>query len=192
MLDDAFQHRRVQRLADIVLVSADRWTGDVRLLPAGPWREPLEAVRRATLVVVTRKAAERSHASMRCTNSSPRVAPAIPRVSVRSRARRPRSGATRSRRDATARRRWRARRFARFCRSPIRGRSSQQLEARGAIVDARDFPDHHRVSRARKSSVSRPDSRRAIWSICTLKDAVKLGAAAGLALRRRCGMFLSR
>jgi tetraacyldisaccharide 4'-kinase len=29
VLDDAFQHRRVQRAADIVLVSADRWTGQV-------------------------------------------------------------------------------------------------------------------------------------------------------------------
>src|SRR5215211_769933 len=57
VLDDAFQHRRVQRIADLVLVSADRWTPTVRLLPAGPWREPLRAIRRATLVIVTRKAA---------------------------------------------------------------------------------------------------------------------------------------
>src|SRR3954470_7648563 len=28
VLDDAFQHRRVQRMADLVLVSADRWTAD--------------------------------------------------------------------------------------------------------------------------------------------------------------------
>src|SRR6185312_3859607 len=58
VLDDAFQHRRVQRAADLVLISADRWTDDVRLLPAGPWREPLRAIRRATLVIVTRKAAD--------------------------------------------------------------------------------------------------------------------------------------
>src|SRR4051794_15640030 len=58
VLDDAFQHRRVGRLADLVLVSADRWTDNVRLLPAGPWREPLRAIRRATLVIVTRKSAD--------------------------------------------------------------------------------------------------------------------------------------
>lgn len=57
ILDDAFQHRRAARVADVVLVSADRWTGTVRLLPAGPFREPLTSLRRATLVVVTVKAA---------------------------------------------------------------------------------------------------------------------------------------
>ena len=82
VLDDAFQHRRVQRLADIVLISADRWTGDVRLLPAGPWREPLESVRRATLVVVTRKAASDLRVG-EVHEQLARIAPAIPRVSVR-------------------------------------------------------------------------------------------------------------
>ncbi len=58
VLDDAFQHRRLARQADIVLVSADRWKhGSRRPLPAGPFREPLTALRRADLAVVTRKAA---------------------------------------------------------------------------------------------------------------------------------------
>jgi tetraacyldisaccharide 4'-kinase len=60
VLDDAFQHRRIARVADIVLVSADAWNGEVRLLPAGSWREPLSALRRATVVIVTRKAADES------------------------------------------------------------------------------------------------------------------------------------
>ena len=56
VLDDAFQHRRAHRVVDVVLVSADvRWT--TRCLPAGPLREPVRALRRADLVVVTRKAA---------------------------------------------------------------------------------------------------------------------------------------
>ena len=57
VLDDAFQHRRAPRTVDLVLVSADEWTGAVRLLPAGPFREPLPALSRADLVVVTAKAA---------------------------------------------------------------------------------------------------------------------------------------
>jgi tetraacyldisaccharide 4'-kinase len=57
VLDDAFQHRRAARTADIVLVSAESWTERRHLLPAGPWREPLAALRRASLVVVTRKSA---------------------------------------------------------------------------------------------------------------------------------------
>ena len=57
ILDDAFQHRRIQRMEDIVLVSADSWREPVRLLPAGPWRERPTALSRASFVVVTRKAA---------------------------------------------------------------------------------------------------------------------------------------
>ncbi len=43
VLDDAFQHRQMPRDLDVVLVSADAWDGRVRLLPAGPFREPLSA-----------------------------------------------------------------------------------------------------------------------------------------------------
>lgn len=57
VLDDAFQHRRARRVADVVLLSADRFAGAVRLLPAGPYREPLTALQRATAIVVTVKAA---------------------------------------------------------------------------------------------------------------------------------------
>lgn len=57
LLDDAFQHRRAARVADVVLVSADRWNGRTRLLPAGPFREPMASLHRATLVLVTVKAA---------------------------------------------------------------------------------------------------------------------------------------
>src|SRR5262245_13262679 len=57
VLDDAFQHRRIARIEDIVLVSADGWTGSVRLLPSGPWRESPRALKRASFVIVTRKAA---------------------------------------------------------------------------------------------------------------------------------------
>ena len=57
VLDDAFQHRRADRWGDIVLVSADSWGSSHRLLPAGPWREPVHALHRAALTIVTRKAA---------------------------------------------------------------------------------------------------------------------------------------
>jgi tetraacyldisaccharide 4'-kinase len=57
VMDDGFQHRRLHRDVDIVLVAAERWDDDPRLLPRGPWREPRKALRRADLVVVTRKTA---------------------------------------------------------------------------------------------------------------------------------------
>lgn len=54
VLDDGFQHRRLGRELDIVLVSATT-PERVRILPRGPFREPLAAVRRAGVVIVTRK-----------------------------------------------------------------------------------------------------------------------------------------
>jgi tetraacyldisaccharide 4'-kinase len=63
VLDDGFQHRRLHRDMDIVLVAAERWAGRVaRLLPRGPWREPAASLRRADILVVTRKTASQAAA----------------------------------------------------------------------------------------------------------------------------------
>ncbi len=54
VLDDGFQHRRLARDLDIVLIDAlDPWGGG-RLLPAGLLREPVSSLRRAQLAVVSR------------------------------------------------------------------------------------------------------------------------------------------
>ncbi|HAH07067.1 MAG TPA: tetraacyldisaccharide 4'-kinase [Elusimicrobia bacterium] len=53
LLDDGFQHRRLRRDADIVLVSAVDPFGGGSLLPFGNLREPLSALGRATLAVIT-------------------------------------------------------------------------------------------------------------------------------------------
>jgi tetraacyldisaccharide 4'-kinase len=57
LLDDGFQHRRLHRDLDLVLVDASRPTLSDRLLPRGHLREPPSALRRADAVVVTRAAA---------------------------------------------------------------------------------------------------------------------------------------
>jgi tetraacyldisaccharide 4'-kinase len=57
VLDDGFQHRALARDADIVLVSAHD-PFPPRLLPRGPWREPLGSLQRASLVLVTGKGEE--------------------------------------------------------------------------------------------------------------------------------------
>jgi tetraacyldisaccharide 4'-kinase len=53
VLDDGFQHRRIARQSDIVVIDATRPPHRDRLLPAGWLREPIESVRRATAVVIT-------------------------------------------------------------------------------------------------------------------------------------------
>jgi tetraacyldisaccharide 4'-kinase len=56
VLDDAFQHRALRRDLDIVLLAAEH-PFPIRLLPAGPYRETMAALRRAHVVVVTRRVA---------------------------------------------------------------------------------------------------------------------------------------
>ncbi|MCL2008919.1 MAG: tetraacyldisaccharide 4'-kinase [Synergistaceae bacterium] len=52
--DDAFQHRRFARDADIVLIDAACSFGNGLLIPAGTLREPPSALRRAHIAVITK------------------------------------------------------------------------------------------------------------------------------------------
>lgn len=54
VLDDGFQHRRLARDLDVVLVDATNPAGYGHLLPRGLLREPLAGLRRAGLVILTR------------------------------------------------------------------------------------------------------------------------------------------
>lgn len=54
LLDDGFQHWRLARDLDIVVLRAPRPFGNGRLLPAGPLREPIDSLHRADLVVINR------------------------------------------------------------------------------------------------------------------------------------------
>ena len=54
VLDDGFQHRRLHRDLDIVLIDASNPFGHDFVLPRGLLREPVEQVRRSDLVVLTR------------------------------------------------------------------------------------------------------------------------------------------
>src|SRR5205085_5506046 len=54
ILDDGFQHRRLQRDLDVVLVDATCPWGHGHLFPRGLLREPPSALRRAGAIVLTR------------------------------------------------------------------------------------------------------------------------------------------
>lgn len=53
LLDDGFQHRRLHRDLDIVLINALDPFGGGRLLPHGNLREPISSLKRANLAVIT-------------------------------------------------------------------------------------------------------------------------------------------
>src|SRR5205085_935178 len=54
ILDDGFQHRRLARDLDIVLIDATNPWGYGYLLPRGLLREPVSSLRRSSLALITR------------------------------------------------------------------------------------------------------------------------------------------
>jgi len=54
LMDDGFQHRRLHRDLDIVVIDATCPFGFGHLLPRGLLREPVRAIRRADLIIVSR------------------------------------------------------------------------------------------------------------------------------------------
>ncbi|MBN2432355.1 MAG: tetraacyldisaccharide 4'-kinase [Acidobacteria bacterium] len=54
LLDDGFQHMRLHRDYNLLLMDGRRPLGNGRVLPAGPLREPAVAIRRADAILLTR------------------------------------------------------------------------------------------------------------------------------------------
>ena len=174
VLDDALQHRRVARVANIVLISAERGLDAARMLPAGPYREPLSALRRASLVVVTRKTASVSEAAavlaraMEIAGAPGAVAHLEPWALV------PAAGAPGEAPvplDGVA-----GRRLLVLTGVGEPELVARQLEGAGATVELRGFPDHHAFSDAELAAAARSAAAAGALAVCTLKDAVKIAA----------------
>ena len=180
ILDDAFQHRRASRSADIVLMSADSWTGRVDLLPAGPFREPLSSLARASLVLITRKAGgdpavDAVELAIREAAAGVPIASARltldeivdvnnpddkePIVSVAGK--------------------------SVFAIAAVGDPNAffAQLRSAGASVTERSFADHYAFDKADAVNLAE-ESRHADYVVCTLKDAVKLAPLWPAASRR--------
>ncbi|HVF38423.1 MAG TPA: tetraacyldisaccharide 4'-kinase [Gemmatimonadaceae bacterium] len=170
VLDDAFQHRRASRTADIVLVSADNWSDEIRLLPAGPWRESLEAIRRATLVIITAKIASDEEVE-RASRAIRDVAPKLDQATVRLR-----PGALQSVADASDARGLESllgKRVLAVAAVADPEAFFAQLSALGSVVTKSPFADHHAFSAAEAANLAAA-GRDVDMVVCTLKDAVKL------------------
>ena len=55
ILDDGFQHRKLYRDTDIVLIDSEKRLGNGKLLPAGPLRENISGLKRADIIYVVSK-----------------------------------------------------------------------------------------------------------------------------------------
>ncbi|HEY5086305.1 MAG TPA: tetraacyldisaccharide 4'-kinase, partial [Gemmatimonadaceae bacterium] len=169
VLDDGFQHRRARRDLDFVLVSAEQWHDHMRLLPAGPLREPLRSLARADLVVVTQKSANDDSVSavMCALEALPArlgvVVAAIEPIAIVSAADAETVGLA-SLRDE---------RILAVAGVGDPGAFFAQLRQLGAIVTERRFPDHHDYSGTDAQQIVSESSGHK-YVITTEKDAVKL------------------
>ena len=64
--DDAFQHRKLQRDINLLVVNAGMRFGNEKLLPAGPLRENLKGINRASKIIVTNKGFDDKNALKYC------------------------------------------------------------------------------------------------------------------------------
>jgi tetraacyldisaccharide 4'-kinase len=168
VLDDAFQHLRARRLVDLVLLSADQWSERRHLLPAGPWREPLRALQRATVVLVTRKAVSLADAE-RVAGTASEVARSV-RTAIA-------HLAPRELRTVDGE----AQRLAQLAGKQVLAIAAiadpasflRQLRALGADPQFEIFADHHPFGAADAARLAaRAEGVGRV--VCTLKDAVKL------------------
>lgn len=168
VLDDAFQHRALQRDADLVLIAAEGWTERPRLLPRGPWREGFGALARADAAIVTRKSAS----AERAREVADRVGRMHPTLPVAIIALRPAALVSLHRAD-------------RLPLDALAGKSVlavaalatpepflDHLRERGATVDAALYADHHAFTQADADTLA--DRAAGRWMVMTHKDAVKL------------------
>jgi tetraacyldisaccharide 4'-kinase len=169
VLDDAFQHRRAARDADVVLVNADAWSGAPRLLPAGPWREPLRSARRANLVIITRKTADRSTVED-VRRALANAAPSVPVATAHLAPGEIRSTATGQTLPLHVMRGADLTAIAAIAHPDS---FFKQLTELGAIVRPQSFPDHHAFTREEARDLAARASS-SDFVVCTLKDAVKL------------------
>ncbi len=58
ILDDGFQHIRLKRDLNILLVDGEKGFGNGHLLPRGPLREPLSAMKRADIFLITKASSD--------------------------------------------------------------------------------------------------------------------------------------
>ncbi len=173
ILDDGFQHRRLARDLDIVLLDALQPFGYDHVFPRGMLREPVAGLARADVVCLSRAD----------------LIPPAERVAIRERVARlaPRAawceavhasgGLINSMGQTQSLEALHGRRVAAFCGLGNPAGFRRTLETTGCeIVAWREFPDHHAFSSADLAALARAaEEAAADFLVCTHKDLVKIG-----------------
>ncbi|QDT75435.1 tetraacyldisaccharide 4'-kinase [Lacipirellula limnantheis] len=172
LLDDGFQHRRLARDFDLVLLDATEPFGFDRLLPRGTLREPVTGLRRAKAVVLSRAdmidAAARQQVRTRVERLAPQAVWA--EVEHRPAALVDSAGASYGLEEL------RGQSILAFCGIGNPAGFRHTLEGLGCQIAAwREFPDHHNYTREDVEELAqlvRTSGSRV--AVCTRKDLVKL------------------
>ncbi len=171
LLDDGFQHLRLERDLDLVVIDAgDPWGGG-RLPPRGRLREPVTALERADAVVITKTPSDWRPVAAEIEKTLDRVAPRLQVFVSRlrpSRVRLPDEG-------------WqepsvlKGRRVVAFAALGRPGGFAATLAEAGAeIVSTRWFPDHHVYTDHEVAELTAAAADAGAVPVTTAKDAVKL------------------
>lgn len=172
LLDDAFQHRRLARDLDLVLLDALEPFGFGHVFPRGTLREPVAGLRRAQVVVLSRAdiltPAEREAIQRQVRLLAPAAAWA--EVTHAPRALRAASGQEQPLKTL------RDQRVAAFCGLGNPAGFRHTLAACGCqVVAFREFPDHHTYTPSELDSLAAwAASQNVAAVVCTHKDLVKL------------------
>ena len=162
VLDDGFQHRRLARDVDLLVVDASSPLGNGRLLPAGPLRESPGAARRATAVWLR---CERADAPVPAPFSH------LPVIRARHAPDAVREGEG-ARHPLGVLAGTRVLAFAGLARPW--GFFSSLSELGAEVVEARVFPDHHAFTGPELAQLARDALRLGARCVTTAKDAVRL------------------
>jgi tetraacyldisaccharide 4'-kinase len=172
ILDDGFQHRRVGRDLDLLLVDATRPFGYGHILPRGLLREPVGGMLRADAVILTRcdQAEDMQVAALEA--EIRRLHPGVPMVRAVHQAKGFRSL------DGSMAVTPVGRRTGCFAGIARPDAFERTLVAVGVVpVERRWWPDHHRYTSADVSAIQRWAERSRLDALVTTeKDAVKLAA----------------
>lgn len=175
LLDDGFQHRKLHRDLDLVLIDATEPFGYEHVFPRGMLREPLSGLRRADAVILTRcnLVGEEQRSKIRARVAT--LAPQAQWIEVGHHATelRSSSGASIAIDDFADEA------VAAFCGIGNPKAFRQTLEEHRLKVNAfREFPDHHRYSRDDIAALTdwSKDQVDVRGVVCTHKDLVKIAA----------------
>ncbi|MGB6545593.1 MAG: tetraacyldisaccharide 4'-kinase [Candidatus Acidiferrales bacterium] len=176
VLDDGFQHLKLRRDVDIVLLDASRPFGNGRLLPAGALREPRSALRRADMILITRS--DRAPALETAVRHYAKAPVFYARARLDGLYRAPQRAVALPRAD------WARGRFFAFAGIGNPAAFFDDLGRWGVpLAGTRSFRDHHRFTPADLAQIERAAIEKSADAlVCTEKDVFNLSDITALRL----------